>query len=118
MVAVRSRVSAVVSETAYISFIITNRNNISNFSTRWEFKSLSSDTFLSLNITNLTDEGLKLILPLVQLGDRGTYRITVTSPTGSDTATVDLDVFGKSMHVITFVLHSIINNSCSSFIVY
>ena len=109
MVAVRSRVSAVISKTAYISFIITNRNNISNFSTRWEFKSLGSDGFSFLNITNLTDEGLKLILPLVQLGDRGTYRITVTNPTGSDTATVDLDVFGKYLHVITFVLYTFYN---------
>ena len=94
VVAVSDRVSAVINRTAYISFVITNQNVIKNFTTRWEFKSLSSGTFFSLNLTNLTDEGLKLTIPFVQLEDRGTYRITVTSPSGNDTTTAELDVFG------------------------
>ena len=98
---VSPRVNVVINNTANISFTISNRNElVRTYTTQWEFKPLGTDNFSYINDTEsgrLTGNGLKLILQSAQLHHRGTYRITVSNPAGSITATTDLDVFGKNM---------------------
>ena len=98
---VSPRVNVVINNTANISFTISNQNElVGTYTTQWEFKPLGTDKFSYINDTEsarLTGNGLKLILRSAQLHHRGTYRITVSNPVGSTTATTDLDVFGKYM---------------------
>ena len=98
---VSPRVNVVINNTANISFTISNQNElVGTYTTQWEFKLLGTDKFSYINDTEsarLTGNGLKLILRSAQLHHRGTYRITVSNPAGSSTATTDLDVFGKNM---------------------
>ena len=96
---VSPRVNVVINNTASISFTIINWNEtIIAYTTQWEFKPLGTDEFSYINDTesaHLTGNVLTLILRSAQLHHRGTYRITVSNPAGSSTATIDLNVFGK-----------------------
>ena len=102
-----NRFSTVINTTSYISFSITNQNDlIRNYTIQWHFKRRGTNTYTSLNseifhTSRLSDDGLRLMFSSAQLQHRGTYRITVSNPAADVTATANFDVFGKyNLHTL------------------
>ena len=97
---VSKRVIGLLNESVTISFTITNDfPKVKLYNIQWQFKSLDSETFNSINSERLSEDHLSLAISNVQLSNRGLYKMIAQNEAGISEATVVLDVYGKSKTV-------------------
>ena len=69
------------------------------YNIQWQFKSLDSETFNSINSDLLSEDHLSQTISKVQLSNRGLYKMLAENEAGISEATIVLDVYGKSKTV-------------------
>ena len=95
---VSKRVIGLLNESVTISFTITDDfPKVKVYNIQWQFKSLDSETFNSINSTS--SDHLSLTISNVQLKDRGSFKVLAQNEAGISEATIVLDVYGKSKPV-------------------
>ena len=95
MQAVSNRVIGLLHKSVTISFTITNDfPKVKVYNIQWQVKRLDSEAFMS--IERFFENPLSLIIPNVQLRDRGLYKMSAQNEAGIGEATIVLDVYGKS----------------------
>ena len=66
------------------------------YNIQWQVKRLDSEGFVFISLDLFFENPLSLIIPNVQLRDRGLYKMSAKNKAGISEATIVLDVYGKS----------------------
>ena len=97
---VSNRVIGLLNESVTISFTITNDfPKVKVYNIQWQVKRFDSDRFMFIS-PELFGNPLSLIIPNVQLRDRGLYKMLAQNEAGISEATIVLDVYGKSETIV------------------